>query len=333
MFYLINAVQTGVARREDRPIVPVREVKGPSGRLILVEEETDRLAVERFNKEMETARKGMALSVTHPSKLGPRLGGGDIKWMSRAKGGLNPSRLDYDIYQEVSRFFKKDEEGGVLLLLGLEYLSVLNGFKMVAKVLKKIGDRASSSGGALIVDMNPMAFDKKQVAVLEKMFDYVERSGAGVRVVEKLVPGSEEAGWSYLVLDKKGYRGLARFGEDGVCVTTLQPEKVRRWDDYKGTVIWVSESDDKEAVHPSKLRYEIQQRVLKAVSEGGKEVYVDGLEHLILYTGLDEVVGFVKSVSDACAQAGAFMVATLNPKSLERRDFALFKRMFDKVVG
>ena len=125
--------------------------------MILVEEETDRLAVERFNKEMETARKGMALSVTHPSKLDPRLEGGDVKWMSRAKGGLNPSRLDYDIYQEVSRFFKKDEEGGVLLLLGLEYLSVVNGFKMVAKVLKKIGDRASSSGGALIVDMNPMA--------------------------------------------------------------------------------------------------------------------------------------------------------------------------------
>ena len=319
-----------------RSYIPVREVKGQSGRLILVQEETDRVAVDRFNREMGSSPKGLVLSTVHPDKLGPRLVGGRTKWISRAKGGLNPNRLDYDIYQEVSRFYKGDDDlpqGGVLLLTGLEYLSMVNGFKVMAKFLKKIGDRASSTDGSLIVGMNPMAFDDKEVVVLDKMFDYVERCGAGARVVEEMVPGREEPGWSYLVLDKKAYPGLRTFDEGSICVTTVQPEKVRRWEDFKGHVLWVSESDDKDAVHPSKLRYEIQQRVLKHVSEGSRQVFIDGLEHLMLYTSLAEVMGFLKSVSDACAQAGAYMVATLNPRSVERKDFALFKRIFDRTIG
>jgi len=314
----------------------VREVKGQSGRLILVQEETDRIAVDRFNREMGSTSKGLVLSTIRPNKLGPRLIGGDARWISRTKGGLNPSRLDYDIYQEISKFYKGSEdvpEGGVLLLTGLEYLSMVNGFKLMARFLKKIGDRASSTDGSLIVCMNPMAFEDKEVAVLDKMFDYVERSGAGVRVVEVIRPGDEVPGWSYLVLDKKVYKGLRAFDESSVCVTTVQPEKVRRWDEFKGRVLWISESEDKEAVHPSKLRYEIQQKVLRYVSEGSRQVFIDGLEHLMLYTNLAEVVGFVKSISDACAQADAYMVATLNPRSVDRKDFALFKRVFDRTIG
>jgi hypothetical protein len=316
-----------------RGIIPVREVKGRSGRSFLVQEETDRLALDRYDREMANMANGLVLSTAHPSKLEGRIASGKVLWVSRSKGGLNPSRLDYDIYQEVSRFYKDVEGGGIVLILGIEYLSMVNGFKLLARFLKKIGDRASSSDGALIVGMNPLAFDEKEVAMLDKMFDHIERGGAGVRVVEAIVPGKELPGWSYLLLDKRAYRGLQGFDEKGVCVTTVQPEKVRRWEDFKGKVIWVSESESKEALHPSKLRYEIQQGVLRGIDGGSRQVYIDGLEHLVLYTGLDEVIGFVKSVSDSCSQAGAFLVASLDQKAVERKEFALFKRMFDKVVG
>jgi hypothetical protein len=310
--------------------IPIREVKEGGGRLILIEEDSDRKAVARYNDQLATGGRGLVVSTVHPSKLEGRLEGGDIKWLSRARGGLNPSRLDYDVYQEVSRFLREE---GVVLLLGIEYLCLVNGFKNVARFVKKVGDRASASGGAFVVSLNPMALDGKEVAVLEKAFDYVERKGLGARVIDGMAKGGETKGWSYLILDKDVFRDLRRFREDAICITTVQPEKVKRWEDFGGEVLWVSESEESKAQHPSKLAFEIRQRVMKAVNEDGKSVFIDGLEHLLMYTDLTEVVNFVKSVSDACAQSSAFMIASIDRRALDKKDLELFKRMFDKVVG
>lgn len=317
--------------RTNRPIIPVKEVKGTSGRLILIEEETDRVAIERYNTEVSSARRGLVLSTVHPSKLKPRLEGGEVRWLSRAQGGLNPSKLDYDVHQEASRFY--DDGGGVLLLLGLEYLSFLNGFKLVARSVKKLGDRATTAGGAFLAGLNPAAFDEREVAVLEKAFDYVERSGVGARVIERLAPGQERRGWSYLVLEKGDYRNLRRLREDALCVSTVQPEKLRRWEDFRGKVLWVSETDEEGAVHPSKLRYEILQSTTRAVEGGQKAIFLDGLEHLIVYTEFPEVVNFLKSLTDACAQSGACLFAALDPKAVDKKQRALLSRMFDRVLG
>jgi len=312
-------------------IIPVREVKGTSGRLILIEEETDRVAVERFNKEVLSARRGLVLSTTHPSKLQNRIEAGQVRWLSKSRDGLNPSKLDLDIYQEVAKFYK--DEGGVVLLLGFEYLSFLNGFKMVARALKKFGDRATVTGGALIVSVNPAAFDEKEVAVLERSFDYVERRSVGARVIERLSSGQERRGWSYLILEPADYKNLRRLREDALCVSTVQPEKLRRWEDFRGKVLWASETEEAGAVHPSKLRYEVQQGIAKALEGGCKAVFVDGLEHLIVYTDFPEVVHFLKSISDACAQSGACLFAALDVRAVNKQQKALLGRLFDRVVG
>jgi hypothetical protein len=312
-------------------IIPVREVKGTSGRLILIEEETDRVALDRFNKEVLTARRGLVLSTTHPSKLQTRLEAGQVRWLSKARDGLNPSKLDLDIYQEVAKFYK--DEGGVVLLLGFEYLSFLNGFKMVARALKKFGDRATISGGALIVSVNPAAFDEKEVAVLEKSFDYIERRSVGARVVERLSSGQERPGWSYLILEPGEYKNLRRLREDALCVSTVQPEKLRRWEDFRGKVLWLSETEEEGAVHPSKLRYELLQGITKALEGGCKAIFVDGLEHLIVYTDFPEVVHFLKSIMDACAQSRSCLFVALDGRAINKQQKALLGRLFDRIVG
>jgi len=317
--------------KKSERIIPVREVKGTSGRLILIEEETDRVALERFNKEVLTARRGMVLSTTHPSKLQNKLEAGLVRWLSKSRDGLNPSKLDIDIYQEVAKFYK--DEGGVVLLLGFEYLSFLNGFKMVARALKKFGDRATVTGGALIVSVNPSAFDEKEIAVLERSFDYVERRSVGARVVERLSSGQERPGWSYLILESGDYKNLRRLREDALCVSTVQPEKLRRWEDFRGKLLWVSETDEEGAVHPSKLRYELQQGITKALEGGCKAVFVDGLEHLIVYTDFPEVVHFLKSISDACALSRSCLFAALDARAVNKQQKALLGRLFDMIVG
>lgn len=315
----------------DRTSIPIKKVEGKSGRSILVEEETDRLVIDRFNNELATADRGLVFSPTSEKKLGPRLDGGEVRWISRARGGLNPSRLDYDIYQEISKFYK--DVGGTVLLLGVEYLCHINGFRSVIRFINKVGDRASSTDGSLLAGVNPLALDEKEVAVLEKAFDYVERSGVGARVVERLSPGEERKGWSYLFLDPKAYSGMKRSAEGSVCLTTSQPDKVRRWEDFRGDILWVSESEEKDAIHPAKLRFEAQQRVMRNITDDGKRVFLDGLENLIMFTDLAEVVGLVKSLSDACSQSDVTLMASLDPKALERYDFALLRKLFDKVIG
>jgi isochorismate hydrolase len=45
------------------------------------------------------------------------------------------------------------------------------------------------------------------------------------------------------------------------------------------------------------------------------------------------VVNFVKSLTDACAQSNACLFAALDPKAVEKQQRALLSRIFDKTIG
>jgi hypothetical protein len=214
----------------------------------------------------------------------------------------------------------------------LEYLNTVTGPKTIVRFVKRLGDMITGNDSCLVTSLHPWGLEQKDVETLVASFDTVERRGVGARVVRRYDGQPLGPGRAYLFVDKSSYGLLRRFKDEALCLSTVQPAKLRRWYDFQGEVIWISESGSEGAVHPGRLAMEVKQAVIKATGRG-HSIFIDSLEHLVMYTDFRETVGFLKTVIDACSRSGTLMMASVNPGSLEKEEVTVLRKMFDETLG
>lgn len=134
---------------------------------------------ESFKGSISQKSPGICITSTYPRKIRETysLEGTQVIWLSEATTSeekpLNPRRLEFEITRTINDFVKKSG-GGFILIDGLEYLLLVNGFEKVINFIKSISDVVSQNKAALIVPVNPEALDKKELTILERAFDRVE---------------------------------------------------------------------------------------------------------------------------------------------------------------
>ncbi|MFO8109564.1 MAG: DUF835 domain-containing protein [Thermoplasmata archaeon] len=132
-----------------------------------------------FKDAVEQGSPGLIVTTKIPSKIREKfsLEEVDIKWLSDHGSSqhdvLDPTRLEFDILRSVSNFSKENEQG-VILLDGLEYLIVENKFEKVSKFLKKTTDVCSLNATKYMVHLNPTSISKAELSILKKEFDHTE---------------------------------------------------------------------------------------------------------------------------------------------------------------
>jgi len=124
---------------------------------------------------------GLILSKTFPEKLKREytLGNAEMFWISDTSPGpkiLDPRRLDFEIMRAFSNFVKANR-GGVVMLDGVEYLVVENGFDKVFKFLKKVNDLCGPNEITLFVPMAPNSLEQEAMTMVVKEFDRIEYVG------------------------------------------------------------------------------------------------------------------------------------------------------------
>ena len=132
---------------------------------------------QTFNSIIDKGRPGLCLTNRFPDHLRTDFGLKDarIVWFSEAGKGediFKPQRLDFEITRATIDFIKKNKEP-VILLDGLEYLILSNGFEKVSKFLKRITDVASMEHATLVVIVRPDALTSEKVSYLKGQFDRV----------------------------------------------------------------------------------------------------------------------------------------------------------------
>jgi len=143
----------------------------------LVLDEMPRNAFNAIGKLTTDGTKCLCLSTMFPSKIDKEYNLENVEkiWISHSStpehAAIDPKRLDFEITRTISNFMK--ESGGVILVDGLEYLVVENGFDNVLKFLKKIGDFSSMNKSTLIVPLNPASLSSDQLTLLKREFDRV----------------------------------------------------------------------------------------------------------------------------------------------------------------
>jgi hypothetical protein len=145
----------------------------------MIKESTSIWSFGVFKNGIATKVPGLCLTSTYPKKIREIYGLGDapIYWLSEATGteekSLNPRRLEFEITRTISDFVK-NKNGALVLIDGLEYLLLVNGFEKIINFIKSISDIISQNKAILIVPVNPEALDKKELTILERAFDKVE---------------------------------------------------------------------------------------------------------------------------------------------------------------
>ena len=123
-------------------------------------------------------RPTLCMTTTFPEKVVKeyRLEGVEMYWLSDTNPGpktLDPKRLEFEVIRALSNF-AKSFKGGAILLDGLEYLVVENGFDKTFKFIKRVNDLCGVHGTTFIVPITPGAIGPDELMMLRKEFDRVE---------------------------------------------------------------------------------------------------------------------------------------------------------------
>lgn len=120
--------------------------------------------------ELYKAQKkpGLCITATYPDKIRERYEIKDeIYWLSESKGAyiLHPRRLKFELIKTIIDFVKVKKS--VVVIDGIEYLVLENGFDKVAEFIKAASDIISRYNSVLIIPINPASFSAKELSILE----------------------------------------------------------------------------------------------------------------------------------------------------------------------
>ncbi len=155
----------------------------------MVKERRPRLSYQLFDMFLRDGRKGLIISRRHPSKLRSEreLEGVRLVWLSHTPGEdfHNPSALG-SLNKLICRFIQ-DNERAVVLLDGLEYLTLYNDFVQTLLFVEHVNEFVMQNPGVVLVPLNPSALDSKQLALLERNLEVVDGETVAKRMEREKV--------------------------------------------------------------------------------------------------------------------------------------------------
>jgi len=148
------------------------------GHSYLVEEPTLRESVKLFKDNLsEGDVTGLAIIRTNPTRVEKEhkiKHLADLYWLtdreSKKNKTIEPS-LEKLMWELAT--FLDENDNGILLLDGLDYLASANTFDAVTQFIRRVVDTVAESDGVLIVSLSPDTMDKQQVKILEREMDVI----------------------------------------------------------------------------------------------------------------------------------------------------------------
>ncbi|KYK35993.1 MAG: DUF835 domain-containing protein [Theionarchaea archaeon] len=137
----------------------------------LIKQKGSNRGLDLFCKLVSDANdRGMVISRTFPDKLrkDENLNTISIWWLSREESPHSVDPLGLAKLTHVVRNFIQEEEEAVILLDGLEYLILQNGFETTLRFIQALNDLIILNKATLVVPVDPSSLSVKQLSLLEK---------------------------------------------------------------------------------------------------------------------------------------------------------------------
>ncbi len=133
------------------------------------------LVSSRLFEDFTEHSQGLYVTRMHPPRLKEMLNLRDsaVIWLSHTPGknNCNPTALS----GLTKHLFGVLKEKGIVLLDGLEYLVIQNGFDHTLKFVEHLNEFNMQNKGVVLIPINPFAFSPKDLALLERNLEVLER--------------------------------------------------------------------------------------------------------------------------------------------------------------
>jgi archaellum biogenesis ATPase FlaH len=310
-----------------------------SGFNYLIKEKGSHTSYEIF-RGMVSSVPGLCFTTFHPKKLRAEyvLEKTPIIWLtdtSTQEKNVKPDRLEFEILYNIESFIK-DNEKTVVLIDDLKYLTVVNGFDQTMDFIKAVNDISSMHNGTVVIPVNPMLFEEKEMLSMETIFD---------EMMDAYSPGEEgisdftkpKNAYSYLIesenLDNL-YNIVKSWGMNTMVLTKTYPDKVsKKYEMTNENMYWLTDTqaESSNTLNPHRLEFEITMKIGEFLRKEKGVVAIDCMDLMIMNNDINQVNEFMKSIVDIASVEDCIIIATLNPKLYKETEVGLFRKRFDII--
>ena len=143
----------------------------------VVKEKKPDLGYRMFEAAVRNATPGLCITRQHPDRLRRERNLGEVRviWLSHTPGEdfHNPTAIG--TLAKVIQKFVEDQGGeGVVLLDGIEYLVINNGFLQTLMFVEHVNEFVMQRRAILIMPVSPATLEEKELALLERNIEVVE---------------------------------------------------------------------------------------------------------------------------------------------------------------
>ena len=160
----------------------------------IVKEKKPDLAYRLFHQLVGEGLPGLVITRQYPERVRRERGVRDSKviWLSHTPGEdyHNPTAIG-TLAKTISRFIEDHAGEAAILLDGLEYLIVNNGFLQTLMFVEHVNEFVMQRRAVVLVPVSSDALEEKELALLERNLEVVEppslKVGMEVREVSRLL--------------------------------------------------------------------------------------------------------------------------------------------------
>jgi len=147
------------------------------GACYLIKEKKPDLSYRLFSMLTRGGTPGLVITRQYPERVRRErtLQGGRIIWLSHTPGEdyHNPTAIG-SLAKLISGFVEENQGVAVVLLDGLEYLSINNGFLQTLMFVEHVNEFVMQRKAIVILPVSPDALEEKELALLERNIEVVE---------------------------------------------------------------------------------------------------------------------------------------------------------------
>ena len=138
-------------------------------------EDESRLTYKIISRILQSREHALFTSANYPQKIIKEYGlrVESSIWITdsgSAPNAINPLRLEFEMTRDITKFVKA-YSGAVIIIDGVNYLIVTNGFDKVFRFIKKLIDMASTSNAMLIVVVPKKTLNEEHIDTLSRELD------------------------------------------------------------------------------------------------------------------------------------------------------------------
>ena len=148
----------------------------------MVRERKPFLSYKLFENSIADGAPGLCVTRQYPDKIRETFDLGDMRimWLSHTPGKDHHNPTSIGTLATVISSFIERYEKCVVIIDGLEYLVINNGFQQVLRFVEHINEQVMQSKSTVLVPISPNAFSEKELALLERNVEVIEAPAVSV---------------------------------------------------------------------------------------------------------------------------------------------------------